>query len=92
MKRSELRQMIKEEVIKQQRKPLIESLVPFKKVKDLVYKELLAMYKQLDPDLDYETDLENQFKKVRNVSDLLDIMADRGFDNAEEELLNWIIK
>ena len=92
MKRSELRQIIKEEVIKQQRKPLIESLVPFKKVKDLVYKELLAMYKQLDPDLDYETDLENQFKKVRNVSDLLDIMADRGFDNAEEELLNWIIK
>ena len=92
MKKSELRHIIKEELYKEQRKPLVESLVPFNKVKALVYNELLALYKQMDPDMDHETTLRADFKKVKNVDHLLNAMADRGFDSAEEELLSWIIK
>lgn len=68
-----------------------ESLVPFKKVKDMVYNEMLGMYKQLDPDADFETDLKNEFKKIKNVDDLLSAMDNRDFGEPED-LLNWIIK
>jgi len=94
MKKSELRQIIREEILKEIKKPLNEvtGLISFDKVKRLVYNDLLEFYTEMDSEWDGEEDLKKEFSKIKNLNQVIDALDARGHEDPELELLNWIIK